>query len=67
MLKATIQSTAPDQINVTVTATMTLGEWKDLRKQLTAMNHPAYRFNRLISEMITKYETGILETLELEP
>jgi hypothetical protein len=50
-MKAQFQIALPDQVDFTLTMTMTLGDWKHLQKQLEGA-YPAWRLSAAISSMV---------------
>ncbi|KVU48169.1 hypothetical protein WK69_10690 [Burkholderia ubonensis] len=56
----------PDDVPMTLTMTMTLGEWKKLQEQL-ASTYPSWKLSTTIGEMVRQAITTFGETKELEP
>jgi len=54
-MKGTFQIELPDKIDATLTVTMTLAEWKQLRAQV-AGNWPGWKFSEMITDLIRHAE-----------
>ena len=50
-MKAHMKITDPDRIEVTLTVTMPLKTWKELREQLSK-DHPSWEFGSKITDMV---------------
>lgn len=48
----------PDAVEMTLTVTMPLRNWKRLRTQLTTTSYPACDFSRAISDMTSQAEAS---------
>lgn len=61
-MKATARVQSPDKVNVTITITAPLEQWKQLREQLGAWKAawPASDFQRVIGDVVTKVENTVL-------
>lgn len=55
-MTTTLKVEKPDGIEMTLTMTMTLGQWKELRAQLAGA-WPAWELGSAIREMIQKADT----------
>lgn len=62
MVKIGMHCSQPDEIPVTLVITMTLGEWKRLRGQLSSGAHPGWK----ISDAISRAMLAIESKIELE-
>ena len=63
-MKATYQLNRTDQIEATMTITMTVSEWKDLAAQQKDREWPSWRFAGAIQDMIRKAEEKFWTTGE---
>lgn len=52
-MKAAFQIQSPDEVQVSMTLTMSLKDWRRLREQLAAQ-YPAWYVGRAISELVGK-------------
>ena len=62
-IKAYFQPTDPDYINMTLTLTMTLGEWKRLKLD---HDYPGWRIQNIIGDMVKQAEAGYEKKHEIE-
>lgn len=46
-----------DDVQATLTVTMTVGEWRALKTQLAVTEHPSWRLGNAIRDVIYKAET----------
>jgi hypothetical protein len=58
-----MQVVNPDSVNLSLTITMSLGEWKQLRDQL-ARTYPSWRLAETIGETVTHVEQHFDRVLE---
>ena len=65
-MKARIAIARPDAVDVTLTITMPLGRWKELREQI-AGKYPGWAFAELIARTVAKAEAGFTEEGIYEP
>lgn len=63
-MRAIAQINKPDEVDVTITITAPLKEWKALREQIGGWEAkwPAYDFQRAIVEVVNKLATSALST-----
>ena len=59
-MKGSYEFTDTDNISATLTVTMKISEWKNLKDQLLE-KYPAWKFASMIQDMVCKAE-GIIET-----
>ena len=57
--------TDPDSAEATMTLTMTLREWKELRQQLTT-DYPAWRFGEAICSLVQHAHAKFHEQVEIK-
>jgi hypothetical protein len=65
-MKSTFHLTRPDDAPATMTITMGIGEWRQIRKQLSE-DYPSWRLGLMISKLLEKADahfTQIDETKE---
>lgn len=62
-MRAKFQTESPDEISMTLTMTMPLGQWKKLRSQL-AQDWPSWDVGRQISDMVRQAEEKFYPTSE---
>ncbi|MDA8260251.1 MAG: hypothetical protein M0Z99_32235 [Betaproteobacteria bacterium] len=53
-------ASAPDDIPVAMTITMTLGEWKRMQDQLSGPSFPAWRLRDAVRDMVARAEKHFL-------
>lgn len=63
--RGTFKATQPDAIEMTLTLTMPLGQWRELR-DAQDKKYPGWRFAGLISRMIINAEANYVETTVAE-
>ncbi|MBU9293049.1 hypothetical protein KTD18_15990 [Burkholderia multivorans] len=64
-MKSEFKILRPDEVPMTLTMTMTLGEWKKLQEQL-ATTYPSWKLSANIGEMVRLATTTFAETKELD-
>jgi hypothetical protein len=64
--KVVIQAANPDNIEFTMSLTMTLGDWKQLRSQLPTNLYPSFVLYGEIGKAIVKAHQSIEESIEYE-
>ncbi|MDF0501575.1 hypothetical protein POK33_12685 [Burkholderia cenocepacia] len=64
-MKSEFKIQRPDDVPMTLTMTMTLGEWKKLQEQL-ATTYPSWKLSTNIGEMVRLATTTFGETKELD-
>lgn len=52
MMRAVLKTTNPDEIEFTLTVTMSLKDWKELREAVDGKTWPASRLHEQISDMV---------------
>jgi hypothetical protein len=66
-MRATFQIRNPDEIEATVTVTMTIKEWRGLRGQLTR-DWPSWKFGSVIGDAIRQAEESFYASdADIEP
>lgn len=65
-MKARIAIARPDAVDVTLTVTMPLGQWRALRDSLNT-KYPGWAFGDMIGRAITKAEAGFIDEGKYEP
>ncbi|MEN6302230.1 MAG: hypothetical protein ABFD96_05855 [Armatimonadia bacterium] len=53
--------TKPDEIEATMSITLTLKDWKKLRDQISTNEYPAWTLDRQIRDMILRLETFVAQ------
>jgi hypothetical protein len=61
VIKASATVDQPENVPVTLTITMSLGEWKKLREQ-TGTQYPGWKLGELISEVVHGLEGIVTKT-----
>ncbi|PFH29080.1 hypothetical protein [Burkholderia sp. JKS000303] len=64
-MKTEFKIQRPDDVPMTLTMTMTLGEWKRLEEQLST-SYPSWKLSTNIGEMVRLATTTFGETKELD-
>ncbi|MDN7488530.1 hypothetical protein QZM35_12550 [Burkholderia sp. AU45274] len=64
-MKTEFKIQRPDDVPMTLTMTMTLGEWKKLENQLST-SYPSWKLSTNIGEMVRLATTTFGETKELD-
>ncbi|MBN3777401.1 hypothetical protein G3O06_07530 [Burkholderia sp. Ac-20345] len=64
-MKSEFKIQRPDAVPMTLTMTMTLGEWKNLQQQLST-TYPSWKLSTNIGEMVRLATTTFAETKELD-
>lgn len=65
-MKAVLRTTNPDSIEMTLTITMEVRDWKRLRDQLES-DYPGWRLSSAIRSLINKAESHFEEEGTMEP
>lgn len=55
-MKTAFKIERPDDVSMSLTVTMTLGQWRDLRAQLQS-TYPSWRLSSAINEMVHEATT----------
>lgn len=64
-MKSEFKIQRPDEVPMTLTMTMTLGEWKKLQEQLST-TYPSWKLSTNIGEMVRLATTTFGDTKELD-
>lgn len=65
-VRAIIRPANPDKIEMTLTITMPLADWKDLRTQMSSA-YPSWAFSSAISRLVNHAEEHFREDVEHTP
>lgn len=58
-MKASFKINNPDQMECTLSLTMTLGAFKLLRQQTSQISYPGFKVSEAISELVQKAEVQL--------
>ncbi|MDD1789041.1 hypothetical protein [Burkholderia gladioli] len=64
-MKAKFKIERPDDVPMTLTLTMTCGQWKTLQAQLDSA-YPSWKLSSMISEMVHQASTTFGKTVEID-
>jgi len=65
-MKLKSKANNPDAIEVTLTMTTTLGDWKIIRADLQSRRFPSFDLGEAISELVTKAQQELLLEVEVK-
>lgn len=51
----------PNDMEATMSVTMTVGEWRALREQLETLKSPSYTFDQHIKELLTSVDNHFIQ------